>query len=129
MQHGGEVAGMLVGTVAEDKLRAHILNRKQEAERVNWKWHEVLKPQSPPPMRPPMRPSYFLHKAIPPRCSQTVPPTGDQVFKCQSIWGTSHLNYHAEVGASGAGPEVSWVALHGREPQKVRPGRLVGEAF
>lgn len=35
----------------ELKSRAHIMNHKQESERMNWEWHVTLKSQSPLPVR------------------------------------------------------------------------------
>lgn len=40
-------------------------------------------------LRPPPPVMHFLHKATSPRAPLTVPPTEDQAFKCQRLWGTS----------------------------------------
>lgn len=34
------------------------------------------------------------NKAIFPNAFQTVPPTGNQVFKYMNLWGQSHSNHH-----------------------------------
>lgn len=36
-------------------------------------------------------------KVIPGKTPQTVPPTGDQAFRCQRIEGTSHSNHHSYI--------------------------------
>lgn len=48
----------------------------------------LLKPQSPSPR------TQSFNRAIFPNPSQTVPPAGDQVFKCMSLCGHSHSNHH-----------------------------------
>lgn len=84
---------------AKAQLRAHILLYKRKAEtqrdmqtdkdeimketqteRARWKWLKSLKLQSTPPV------TTFPNEATPPNPSQTVLPTGDQVFKHMSLW-------------------------------------------
>jgi hypothetical protein len=55
------------------KLRAHILDHKHEADRVNWKWNVSFNSQS--------------DILLPAKLSQTVLPTEDLVFKYMSLWG------------------------------------------
>lgn len=57
------------GVVVES---AHLVLHEREAEKANWAWHELLKPQT-------------LPKATPAYPSQTVPPTQDQEFKYMSL--------------------------------------------
>lgn len=61
--------------------QAYILVYKYEAERTNWKSYWLLKPQTPPATQ-------FVNKDIPLNPSHTVPPTGDQIFKYMSPWGS-----------------------------------------
>lgn len=61
-------------------------SRETRAEKDNQEWHVALNPQSPPPV------AYVSNQTTPPKRTQkTVPPTGGQVFKPQSLWGTFSL--------------------------------------
>lgn len=75
--YGGAAAGIVAGATSWS-LNLEPWTR-QEAERANWEpWNLRACPQwciSP-------------YKATLPKLTQTVPPTGDQIFKYLSLWGT-----------------------------------------
>lgn len=72
---GGMAAGSRSG-----KLRDHISNHKHKTPKENWKWGEAMNCHSLPQW------CFSSSKATKP--PQMPLPTGDQVFKYLSIWGT-----------------------------------------
>lgn len=73
------------------QLRAHV-NHEEEAESVHWEWHKSLEPHSLYAVT-----HTFSNKAIPSEAPQTAPPTGDQTFKCPSLWGAFHSKYFTNI--------------------------------
>lgn len=73
-----EVLGMAAG---EGNLKAHILNRRREAERMNFSSKKDLRSQIPSGILP--EASHHL-----PNLPLTAPPTGDQIFTYPRLWKT-----------------------------------------
>jgi hypothetical protein len=62
-----------------------------DAVRTNWEWPRLSKPQTLPQFHT------SPNKVTCPDPSQTIPHTGDQVFKYMSLWGSFNSSHHRLV--------------------------------
>lgn len=72
--------GILTAGSRRGKLRADIPHHKHKAGKENWKWGEAMNCHS--------LPQWCFSSSKATRPPQMPSPTGDQVFKYLSIWGT-----------------------------------------
>lgn len=71
--------GSLAANDRNRNSKAHILNHKHKGETVKLKLTCLLLSDHTPQWT-------RSYKATPPKSPQTVPPTGDQIFKCLRLW-------------------------------------------
>lgn len=69
----------------QDQLWAHISSHEPETERKNWEWSETWNLEAHHDGHT------SFSKATPPKPLEATPLSGNQVFKCQSLWGTVSL--------------------------------------
>jgi hypothetical protein len=90
---GQQAAGIETGT--ESSLQTETIEQQGRSRRGLLLW----------------KPS--LRDLLPPAGCKTVPPTGDQVFGCQRLWGDiSHSNYHSVQVKTNLAPSALKELIH-----------------